>query len=95
MFSVTDREIEKAVRENRLTSVEQVTNYTKAGGGCGNCHGRIQEILDWERAEFRKSVRPKLIDIRQSAEYRINQKPETGKIRESIPERTGHNQPLR
>lgn len=75
-FSVTDREIEKAVRENHLTSVEQVTNYTKAGGGCGNCHGRIQEILDWERAEFRKSVRPKLIDIRTIS--RIQDKPETG-----------------
>jgi NifU-like protein len=33
-FGVTDLEIEKAVRENNLTTVEEVTNYTKAGGGC-------------------------------------------------------------
>jgi NifU-like protein len=45
-FGITDREIEKAVRENGLTTVEQVTNYTKAGGGCGNCHEKIQAIID-------------------------------------------------
>lgn len=45
-FGVTDREIERAVRENRLTTVEQVTNYTKAGGGCGNCHEKIRAIID-------------------------------------------------
>ena len=34
-FGVTDKEIERAVRENNLSTVEDVTNYTKAGGGCG------------------------------------------------------------
>jgi NifU-like protein len=45
-FGVTDKEIEKAVRENHLTSVEEVTNYTKAGGGCKKCHEKIQEIIN-------------------------------------------------
>lgn len=45
-FGITDREIEKAVRENHLTTVEEVTNYTKAGGGCTNCHEKIQGIID-------------------------------------------------
>ncbi len=45
-FGVTDLEIERAVRENHLTDIESVTNYTKAGGGCGQCHDRIQEIID-------------------------------------------------
>jgi NifU-like protein len=44
-FGVTDVEIERAVRENNLTTVEEVTNYTKAGGGCGGCHERIKEII--------------------------------------------------
>jgi len=44
-FGVTDEEIKKVVRENALTSVEDVTNYTKAGGGCGQCRGKIEEIL--------------------------------------------------
>jgi NifU-like protein len=51
-FGVTDREIERAIRENHLRTLEEITNYTKAGGGCGNCHGAIQEILDHVRAEM-------------------------------------------
>jgi NifU-like protein len=45
-FGVTDLEIERAVRENNLTTIEDVTDYIKAGGGCGNCHENIQEIID-------------------------------------------------
>jgi NifU-like protein len=45
-FSVTDKEIEEAIRHNGLTTVEQITNYTKAGGGCGGCVEQIQQILD-------------------------------------------------
>ena len=45
-FGVTDREIERVVEENKLTTIEDVTDYVKAGGGCGNCHDRIQEIID-------------------------------------------------
>lgn len=37
--------IEEVVRENKLTTVEQVTHYTKAGGGCSSCHEDIEEIL--------------------------------------------------
>jgi NifU-like protein len=44
-FGVTDLEIQKAVRENKLTTIEDVTGYTKAGGGCSNCHEKIQEII--------------------------------------------------
>ncbi len=45
-FGVTDREIERVVEENKLATIEDVTDYVKAGGGCGNCHDRIQEIID-------------------------------------------------
>ena len=44
-FGVTEKEIERAIRENHLRTVEEVTNYTKAGGGCGGCHEELQEIL--------------------------------------------------
>ena len=44
-FGVTDRLIEKVVREQNLHSVEDVTHYTKAGGGCGGCHPRIEAII--------------------------------------------------
>ncbi|HEX3020086.1 MAG TPA: Fe-S cluster assembly protein NifU [Chitinispirillaceae bacterium] len=45
-FGITDKEIEKAVIENGLKTVEDVTNFTKAGGGCGGCHEEIQKIID-------------------------------------------------
>ena len=45
-FGVTDVEIDRVVRENHLTSIEDVTDYVKAGGGCGNCHDSIQDIID-------------------------------------------------
>jgi NifU-like protein len=44
-FGVTEKDIERAIRENHLSSVEEVTNYTKAGGGCGGCQEEIQEII--------------------------------------------------
>jgi len=44
-FGVTDVQIEKAVTEHTLRSVEEITNYIKAGGGCGNCHEKIEEII--------------------------------------------------
>ncbi|MCB2225327.1 MAG: Fe-S cluster assembly protein NifU [Desulfarculaceae bacterium] len=49
-FGVTDQEIEKVARSNDLHTVEEITNYTKAGGGCGDCVDKIQAILDrvWE-----------------------------------------------
>ena len=45
-FDVSENEIRRVITENGLTSVEEVTNFTKAGGGCGGCKGKIQAILD-------------------------------------------------
>lgn len=45
-FNITETEIEKAVRENGLKTLSDVTNFTKAGGACGNCHKEIQKIID-------------------------------------------------
>jgi len=42
-FGVTDEQIRRAISENDLKTAEEVTNFTKAGGGCGEC------ILDIER----------------------------------------------
>jgi NifU-like protein len=57
-FGVTDREIIKAVRENDLKTVEEVTYYTKAGGGCGQCHPKIEAIIEKVRKEMEKEVPP-------------------------------------
>ncbi|HUW99444.1 MAG: Fe-S cluster assembly protein NifU [Phycisphaerae bacterium] len=44
-FGVTDKLIEKVVREHDLKTVEEVTHYTKAGGGCQGCHPQIEAII--------------------------------------------------
>jgi NifU-like protein len=64
-FGVTDRDIERSVRENNLTTVEEVTNYTKAGGGCGNCHEAIRQIIEKVQAGAQPAVRPKLSNIQK------------------------------
>ncbi|MFZ7113603.1 MAG: Fe-S cluster assembly protein NifU [Desulfatiglandales bacterium] len=64
-FGVTDLEIEKAIRENNISSVEEVTNFTKAGGGCESCHDTIREIIARVRSEERPVTRPKLSNIQK------------------------------
>ena len=44
-FGITDQKITRIIEMNNLTTVEQVTNYTKAGGGCGQCKPEIEKIL--------------------------------------------------
>ncbi len=44
-FAVDEKLIEGLVRQHSLRTVQEVTNYTKAGGGCCACHEGIEEIL--------------------------------------------------
>ncbi len=44
-FGVTDLEVIRAVRESNLRSVEEITNFTKAGGGCGKCEDKLRSLL--------------------------------------------------
>ena len=44
-FGVTDKVIERTIREHGLKTVDEVTHYCKAGGGCGSCHSQIEEML--------------------------------------------------
>jgi NifU-like protein len=79
-FGVTDREIDRVVRENQLKTVEDVTDYIKAGGGCGKCHERIQEIIDQVLGGKRlELIKPKVLTnlqkirlIEESIEREIN-----------------------
>ncbi|MGV7930433.1 MAG: Fe-S cluster assembly protein NifU [Spirochaetota bacterium] len=55
-FGVTDPLIRKVIRENGLKTVEDVTNYTKAGGACGSCIHKIEDILSEELKKQPASV---------------------------------------
>jgi NifU-like protein len=44
-FGIDEGVIERAVKMNKLTTIEQVTAYTKAGGGCLTCFDRLEELL--------------------------------------------------
>jgi NifU-like protein len=55
-FGITDLEIEKAVKENNLTTIDDVTNFTKAGGACGGCHDEIRKIIDRVRNVQKASI---------------------------------------
>lgn len=54
-FAIDDVMVRDTVRENNLSTVEDVTNYTKAGGGCSSCHEKIEQILT-EELEARGEV---------------------------------------
>ena len=44
-YNVSENEVRRVITENQLTTVEEVTNFTKAGGGCGKCKPKIEAIL--------------------------------------------------
>jgi NifU-like protein len=60
-FNVSEEKIRKVAIENHLTTVDEVTNYTKAGGGCGECVPNIEAILRdiWALKPPEKPARPK------------------------------------
>lgn len=45
-FNVTENQIWEAIKVNGLKTVEEVTNYTKAGGACGRCRGVIKDMIE-------------------------------------------------
>jgi NifU-like protein len=60
-FDVSEEKIRKVAIENHLTTVEEITHFTKAGGGCGACIPDIEAILKelWSMKEVPKPVEPK------------------------------------
>jgi NifU-like protein len=60
-FEVTEEKIRKVAIENHLTTVDEITNFTKAGGGCGECIHEIEAILRdvWSLKPPEKPLKPK------------------------------------
>lgn len=45
-FNVHEKKLRQHIIENKLKTLQDVMNYTKAGGGCGSCRNEIQDILE-------------------------------------------------
>ncbi|OGI22789.1 MAG: Fe-S cluster assembly protein NifU [Candidatus Melainabacteria bacterium RIFOXYA12_FULL_32_12] len=59
-FGTTEEKIRQIIKENDIVSIAGVTNYCKAGGGCGKCHDDIQEIINDEiqMRETKPEIKP-------------------------------------
>ncbi|MBN2701570.1 MAG: Fe-S cluster assembly protein NifU [Methylohalobius sp. ZOD2] len=69
-FAVDAMMIEDTVRANRLRTVEEVVNYTKAGGGCASCHEGIEEILAKVLSEGGETFQPATMKQAAAAQVR-------------------------
>lgn len=54
-FAIDDLMIKRVVAANNLTTLEEVVNYTKAGGACTSCHEKIEWVLEECLAERAKA----------------------------------------
>jgi len=62
-FGITDEFLKKVIRENKLHTAEQVTHFTKAGGGCGGCIPQIKELIAQVMGEQPKEEKKKPVKL--------------------------------
>ena len=66
-FGITDTFLRRVIETNNLTTVEQVTNFTKAGGACGGCLPKIKELIDevLNAGSASQQAKPKLSNLKK------------------------------
>ncbi|WP_017314875.1 Fe-S cluster assembly protein NifU [Mastigocladopsis repens] len=71
-FGISENKIRRVIVENNLTAAEEVTNYVKAGGGCGSCLTTIDDIIaSVHRSAAPVSYSPKKNTASQPAEKQL------------------------
>lgn len=71
-FAIDAVMIEDTVRANSLSTVEDVINYTKAGGGCSSCHEGIEEILVKVLAERGETFQAVPVKLKEEKPTKLN-----------------------
>jgi len=64
-FAIDEVMIRETIEANSLSSVEDVANYTKAGGGCSACHEKIEQILTEEMEARGETFAPATIKVKK------------------------------
>jgi NifU-like protein len=52
-YQVSKETVREAIERHGLETIEDVTHHTKAGGGCGDCHHEIADLLRECREQLR------------------------------------------
>lgn len=83
-FGVSSAKIKRLIRENHLTTAEEVTHYIKAGGGCGSCLAEIDDLVIEVTQEQEKlnTAASLSAPIPQPAETTATTTPSTSPIKE-------------
>jgi NifU-like protein len=76
-FGIDAVMIEEMIWANKLRTVEDVTNYTKAGGGCATCHEGIELILEKVLKERGESFDPNAAPVEKPQPVVAEKKPLT------------------
>ncbi|NUM34996.1 MAG: Fe-S cluster assembly protein NifU [Candidatus Brocadiae bacterium] len=87
-FGITENKIRRNVVENKLKTVQDVINYTKAGGGCSSCHTSIQDVIDdvWKKELSAKAELKPSITVIQEKPLPLNNLQKIMKIQQTIEE---------
>ncbi|MDK2776225.1 MAG: Fe-S cluster assembly protein NifU [Pseudomonadota bacterium] len=75
-FAIDDVMIRETIRANNLSTVEEVTNYTKAGGGCSSCHEGIENILSEELSARGETFSPSAVGKKEGIVHLNSVKPQ-------------------
>lgn len=73
-FGISEPKVRRVIIENNLTTAEQVTNYVKAGGGCGSCLADIDDLIASCRDEITSktsSTKAKNLGVKVAAEIAV------------------------
>jgi len=82
-FAVDEGKISRAVEKHGLTTIEEVVNYTKAGGACTSCHEKIEMVIDEVMAKA-KTPEAEVASLAATAGKPISSLPPTNKLTQKV-----------